>query len=102
MTAPTEVVPISEAEAAQPDAKHHVLVEFKDDHSIDGAKFDVINVSAEQCMVVAAYLSRIANQMLDATQLQAAMQSREVQAMQRHLDGGGKPSLATLRRGRRD
>lgn len=80
-----ELVKLGEQDKADENAKHRVLVTFKNDNGIDGAKFDVDNVTPEQLFVAIAYLNRIANQLIDARQLQAAQQSGELDSVMQML-----------------
>lgn len=82
---PSELVAIGKKDAADPTAENRIVVAFVNDHDIGGAKFDVRGVSAEQVFVAVAYLSRIANQMLDAAVLASAQGSAQMDAIKRAL-----------------
>lgn len=80
-----ELIAISAEDAASPDATNRVLVTFTNDHDISGAKFDVVDVSAEQLFVAVAYLTRIANQLLDARVMQSAAGKAQMDAIRNAL-----------------
>ncbi len=92
-------VPLSEADAASPDAPHRIVVAFRDDHTIDGAKFDIIGVTPEQMIITAHYLTRTANQIEDARMMRAMQDRAEVQSVAEALKSGAK-GLANLTGGR--
>lgn len=62
-----------------PTAPNRVIITFTDDHNIAGAKFEIMNVSAEQIAVAIFYLTRSANQMKDMETI-AAMQDQSALA----------------------
>jgi hypothetical protein len=72
---------------APPD-KWYVSIEFADDHTISGAKITIRNVTPEQLVVAAHYLTRVANQIEDARELQGAAMQSQTAAIMRELQGG--------------
>jgi len=81
---------ITEREAAKPDAPHRIVVTFTDNHSISGAKFDIVDVTPEQIAIAVFHLMRSANQISDAMMLQAARERGEVDRVMRELQKGGR------------
>lgn len=79
------IVPIGATEAPKSDAANRIVFSFTDDHTIDGMKVEVVNVTPEQCAVAAFHLLRIGNQVADARQFQAAQAQREVAAVAAQL-----------------
>lgn len=60
---------------------NRIVVEFADDHSIGGAKFDVSEVTPEQIAVACFHLERIATQLLNVASAMAAHNAAEVAAV---------------------
>lgn len=75
----------AKAKPADDKAANRVVINFTNDHDIDGARFDVLGVSSEQLFVAIAYLTRIANQMLDARIFASERGQQEIAAMAAQL-----------------
>jgi hypothetical protein len=53
-------------------AGSRIVVTFADDHNLDGAKVEVRDVSPEQIAVVLFYLTRVANALTTAREMEQA------------------------------
>ena len=84
--APT--TPLALRDAPTPDAEHRIVVNFKDDNTIAGAKIDIHGVTSAQIMVAVYYLTRSANQLDDAAALAAEMHRREITSVSDMLRKG--------------
>lgn len=84
----TDIVALPEADAPKTDAPNRILINFPDDHDIHGAKIEIVGVTSEQIMLAVFYLTRSANQLADARQMQGEMQRREIENISRELRKG--------------
>lgn len=86
--AESNIIEIAEKDAPKLDDPHRVVITFPDDHTISGMKVEVIGVTPEQIAVAVFHLSRTANQVADARQMQAAVAARELESIRRELVKG--------------
>lgn len=80
----TDVPTVAEARALP----HHVVITFADNHSLGGAKIDIVGVTPEQIMVAVYHMTRSANMETDRLMLQSARQRDEVTAVMREIQKG--------------
>jgi hypothetical protein len=76
-----KLVSIGAEDAPKTDAPNRIVLTFTDDHSIENMKVEVVNVTPEQVAIAIFHLTRIANQVADARQFQAAQAARELAAV---------------------
>lgn len=82
------IVELSEADAPKIEAANRIVINFPDDHDINGMKIEMINLTSEQIMVAVYYLTRSANQLSDAKQMEQAMRQREIASIAAEIRKG--------------
>jgi hypothetical protein len=79
------LIALPETEAPQAQQPNRILITFIDDHSFDGAKFEILGVTPEQIAVAIFHLERSAMMLADSRQLAAARENSQLDAIKQSL-----------------
>lgn len=80
----------------KPSDANYFIVQFRDDHSFDGARFASIGLTAEQLAFGVFHMSRMANRLEDSREFEAAREAMQAQQIAADLRSGSKGAIAAI------